>query len=275
MPSIVFNNLPNQTPIPNANNLTGEADKYYELYMKQDRTQSGNVTYTSNTSGNYYSTTLYQTDADVYNKGELGMLNLLYKYVLRSYIVDASDINNLVNSISTINATVDCECTFDEAQSLYTLAIGTEPDSAIYTVRFRTPNDFVANSRFAIGTNRYVPVLSNSSESAPAGMFVADRIVIGHVDKTLKNITFLDGTPLPEPEPEPVPEQTFVVSDAEPTSDEDKLKLWVNSTDKTINYWDGTHWVTIATTTTEPVPEPEPEPGGGTGGGAGEETTEP
>ena len=38
--ALTFTNLPNQTPTPNPNNLTSEAEKYYQLYISKNRTES-------------------------------------------------------------------------------------------------------------------------------------------------------------------------------------------------------------------------------------------
>ena len=234
MPNITFNNLPNTTPIPNANNLIGEAEKYYELYTKSDRTQTGNVTFTSETSGNYYSTTSYSSDADVYNKGEQGMMNLLYKYVLQTYIIEASTINELLESITNVNVAVDCDCSYDSGSTKYTLTIENEPENSYYTVRFRTPNNYVANAPFMIGGTSYTPVLSGSEGTMPANTFVQDRVVTANVDKSFKNITFSSSA-----------SGVVVVAASGPTSEEDRQKLWVNSTNHTLNYWNGSSWTSI------------------------------
>ena len=232
---VTFTNLPNETPVPNANNLTGEAEKYYELYVKTDRTNSGQVTFTSPTSGNYYSTTSYSSDADVYNKGEQGMMNLLYKYVLKTYIIEASTINSLLESITGINVAVDTTCSYASTGNLYTLAIENEPENAFYTIRFRTPNNYAAGAKFSIGGTQYTAALSGSVETPPANMFVADRVITANVDKSSKVITFSSSSA----------GGVVVIAASGPTSAEDRKRLWVNSSNHTLNYWNGSQWVSI------------------------------
>lgn len=85
--------LPNQAGVPSTSNLTGEWVKYNELYLDIDRTTSGQLIFTSTTSGEIYDTSNYSSDTDVYNKGEDGMANLLKKYVLADSLFLAEDAN--------------------------------------------------------------------------------------------------------------------------------------------------------------------------------------
>ena len=96
-----FVNLPNTTPAPNPQNLTQEAQRYWQLYTALQRTQDGEETFSSSSSGAEYSTSDYPSDADVYNKGQQGMMNLLYKYVLNQYIIDATDFNDIEEDSTT------------------------------------------------------------------------------------------------------------------------------------------------------------------------------
>lgn len=96
-----FVNLPNTTPAPNPQNLTQEAQRYWQLYTSLQRTQDGEETFSSSSSGADYSTSDYPADADVYNKGQQGMMNLLYKYVLNQYIIDATDFNDIEEDSTT------------------------------------------------------------------------------------------------------------------------------------------------------------------------------
>lgn len=65
--------------MPNPNNLTGEAKQYQELCYKFPRTSEGQIVFTASPSGIVYKTEDYPTDPNIYNKGEDGMMNLLFK----------------------------------------------------------------------------------------------------------------------------------------------------------------------------------------------------
>lgn len=93
----MFLNLPNQTPTPNDNNLTSEANEYIRLYNSLNRSNGGKVDFISASSGKKYSTDDYPLDKDVFDKGQTGLMNLLYKYVLKSYILNAEILNNQNN----------------------------------------------------------------------------------------------------------------------------------------------------------------------------------
>ena len=184
-------NLPNLIPTPTPNNLVSEAQKYYSLYTQLSRTTTGQTQYTSPSSGNTYRTTDYQDDIDVYNKGEEGLLNLLFKYVLEPYIVTA-ELINLIREQSAA-APVEAEVTWNQDMLVYNVTLSNEPVGAIYTIRFRTPNNFVDKATFLIEDERYTPKLSNSEGDMPANTFLANRVITANVDRTLDIITFNAG----------------------------------------------------------------------------------
>ena len=159
-------------------------------------------------------------------------MNLLYKYVLKTYIVEADLINSLLNSIT--NVTIDATASYVSNSNLYTLTIQNEPETTLYTIRFKTPNDYVANAKFSINNVQYTPALSGSSTSMPAKTFVQNRVITANVDKSLKIITFTSSA-----------SSNVIISSTSPTSAEDKLKLWVNSSNSTLNYWNGSSWKSI------------------------------
>ena len=219
MPSI---NLPNLIPTPTENNLTSEAQKYYSLYVALSRTKTGQIQFTSSSSGKTYRTTDYQSDVDVYNKGEEGMLNLLFKYVLSPYIITAELINSLILQASA--APVEAEVTWNQDMMVYNVNLSYEPISSIYTIRFRTPNNFVSKGTFLIDSVKYTPKLSNSDIEMPANTFTQNRVVTANVDKTLKIITF-DSAGFP-----------YIASDEEP---DDTTRLWIDTNNyNTIHYFD-------------------------------------
>ena len=230
--ALTFTNLPNQTPTPNPNNLTSEAEKYYQLYISKTRTETGVESFTSDSSGKTYSTEDYSSDVDVYNKGQLGLMNLLYKYVLKTYIVEADLVNSLLTSIT--NVTVDATVNYVSDNNSYVMTIENEPETTFYTVRFKTPNDYVSNAKFSIKNVQYTPALSGSSASMPSKAFVQNRVITANVDKSLKIITFTSSS-----------NNNLIISSSSPSSDEDKLKLWVNTENGTLNYWNGSSWKSI------------------------------
>jgi len=81
--------------LPNASgsssNLTSEMTEYERLYKLKPRTQIGNISFTSLTSGTTYLTATYSSGAYA-NTGEQGMLNVL-KDVLSTYLLVAADVN--------------------------------------------------------------------------------------------------------------------------------------------------------------------------------------
>lgn len=237
---MVFLNLPNQVPAPNENNLTAEAEKYIQLYNSLNRSNSGTEQFVSSSSGITYSTNDYPSDADVYNKGQVGMMNLLYKYILNKYIIVADIFNEIAERSN--NVTIDAtSIEFDEGNLRYNITIGHEPASSIYSIRFRAPNNYVYNSIMNISyktstgattTDTCTPVLSGSTTKMPANTFVKDRAITANVDKTNRTITFNASAT-----------DALVRSATAPTSEEDKTKIWLNTTNGTLNYWNGSEWI--------------------------------
>ena len=230
-------NLPNLIPTPTPNNLVSEAQKYYSLYTQLSRTTTGQTQYTSPSSGNTYRTTDYQDDIDVYNKGEEGLLNLLFKYVLEPYIVTA-ELINLIREQSAA-APVEAEVTWNQDSYYYNVVLSGDPVGSIYTIRFRTPNDYMDQATFLIENERYTPKLSNSNLNMPQGTFLANRVVTVNVDRTLKIITFNSGGDTSRP---------YIAASTQPSRAEDREKLWINTSNyNTIYYFDDTTqtWIPI------------------------------
>jgi hypothetical protein len=236
---VTFLNLPNQVPAPNSNNLTAEATKYTELYESLNRTNTGSETFTSSSSGVKYSTGDYPDDTDVYNKGQVGMMNLLYKYVLSKYIIQSSTVNEIVDRSN--NTVIDVDTiSFNEQSLIYNIALKYEPTTSIYSIRFRAPNNYVVGSVMNISyttssgetvIDTVTPVLSGSTDKMPANTFVKDRTITANVDKTNNIITFNASAT-----------DVLVRSESAPTSDSDKTKIWLNTSNGTLNYWNGTDW---------------------------------
>lgn len=103
MPKI---NLPTSTQdvLPNINNKVGEYNQYVSLCLKTTRSNTGQVVFLSTTSGITYNTSDYPAETSIYNQGETGMMNLLFKLYSgeNGFIVSAEDINSLIDEISGI-----------------------------------------------------------------------------------------------------------------------------------------------------------------------------
>lgn len=95
-------NLPNATDVvlPNTTNQTGEYNKYVELQLLTTRTNSGNFSWTSPTSGILY-TDSGETDGTVLNKGETGLMNLIAREC-KSWMLTADDINVLISAVEDL-----------------------------------------------------------------------------------------------------------------------------------------------------------------------------
>lgn len=88
--------------IPNANNKTDELLKISTLATKTNRTNTGQATYTSATSGIIYRTADYPNVVTIYNKGETGIYNLLIRLYggNNGFIITPSDYNNIESELS-------------------------------------------------------------------------------------------------------------------------------------------------------------------------------
>lgn len=74
---------------------SAEVIKLNELTMNASRTTTGTASFTSKSSGIYYTTDDYPDDADVYNKGDIGMICLLRKLYggADGWLMMAGDLN--------------------------------------------------------------------------------------------------------------------------------------------------------------------------------------
>lgn len=107
-------NLPNASGT--TSNLTAELTEYERLYKLKPRTQTGNVTFTSLTSGTVYSTTVYGGGA-YNNTGEQGMLNILYD-VLLPYMLVADDFNGKADT-AYVDTQVGTKATFKNGSGTF------------------------------------------------------------------------------------------------------------------------------------------------------------
>lgn len=97
-------NVPLDTPVQagqSNNNYYGEVAKIQALAANLNRTTTGQVTWTSDTSGITYNTANYSSQSTINNKGETGLLNLLiYLYGTdassqKRFIMTADDWNEI------------------------------------------------------------------------------------------------------------------------------------------------------------------------------------
>lgn len=87
--------------VPNPNNLSDEMQKIYALSIKTNRSNIGQLSYNSPTSGISYNTVDHPTEVEIYNKGETGLYNLLIKE-LNEYMLSAEEFNTYgTGTIST------------------------------------------------------------------------------------------------------------------------------------------------------------------------------
>lgn len=101
-------NVPLSTPVGTTyNNYSGEIQKIMELALKTDRSNSGNISWTSNTSDLEYNTadSTWASVPNVQDKGETGLYNLLiYQYGNNrasgnSFILTADNYNDVIAAI--------------------------------------------------------------------------------------------------------------------------------------------------------------------------------
>lgn len=94
--------------VPNANNKTDELLKISTLATKTNRTNTGQATYTSATSGIIYRTADYPNVVTIYNKGETGIYNLLIRLYggNNGFIITPSDYNNIESELSNVSQSI-------------------------------------------------------------------------------------------------------------------------------------------------------------------------
>lgn len=97
---VIKSSLPNESLTDN--NLTAEANYLKTLYDTKPRSNSGQASYTSTTSG-----VVYTTVGSVYDsQGQEGLLQIL-QIALKNYGFSATDYNEIVDAIADVNTRVD------------------------------------------------------------------------------------------------------------------------------------------------------------------------
>lgn len=173
-------NVPISTPIISGqtnNNFAGEIAKIQELVANTNRSNEGNISWTSSTSNITYNTSDYQSFSDIYGKGETGLYNLLiYQYgeLVDGWIVTAEDWNSLI------------EKTEQNTSSIEGLEDGSTPAiNSSYAAKIGT-----AASHPAIGSAvNPVYVSSNGTVTASNGTAGADNRPVYLTDGVLTAMT--------------------------------------------------------------------------------------
>lgn len=125
--------LPNSSST-NAN-YTAEMTEYERLYKLKPRTQSGDISYTSSTSGTVYNTVTY--GGGIYaNQGQQGMM-LVLRTVLADYLLLAADLNAII----------------DTANETKWYAITTNSGNNYFATLSPIPTSYVAGMKFSLKFN--------------------------------------------------------------------------------------------------------------------------
>ena len=95
-------NLPNESSTNN--NLVSEKNYYLYLYDLKPRSAIGNVSFTSTTSGETYSTETY-LEGYFLNQGQEGLL-LILQDVLKDYLFTAEDLNDFTTNFNNLSDSV-------------------------------------------------------------------------------------------------------------------------------------------------------------------------
>ena len=251
MQYIVKSKLPNARTETGQLNLVEEYLKYIELYNNADRTNSGTATFTTS-KGITYTTETYKDDddaAEIYGRGEEGLMNLLYLKVLHQYVVDESWINNVEASVSSAPIVYDVNATYSGGvitiESSSTLGEMSSLPSKPFDVRFYAPANVVSGDRLKImykNGSQTFPIYSLTSVNIPSGAWVQGAIVQLTVS-TSRGFAMLGGY---------TKSVSYVSKSGVPSgfTEEDKKGLWIDETTNIAYYWNNAAgaWKPIAGT---------------------------
>lgn len=114
-----------------------------------------------------YIDTLIDGNGDVY-----------YPKTKEKAITDDEGIN-LANKLTGFGVLIDCNCTFSVNNNTYLLEpIKLTADiPQMFSVRFKAPNDYVANATFTLKGEVYNPALVSGDDPVPSGAFSANSVV--------------------------------------------------------------------------------------------------
>ena len=252
-------NLPNAPGGQNKNNLVSEYDEYVKLYKNWNRTTTGQWTIGPlASSGNTYTTKDYPEDADVYNRGQEGMISLLYKYVLKNYLIDAdalkelssatnsavetaedaaSSVRDVLSSIGAMGIVYDV--LVENASGTYTVTSGlpaTLP-ARIFDIRFIAPaNSIAGNSLKLVTEGSVISIKMINGKAVPANIWAKGSVVQLSINNTgtTPTATLSGGGG----------SSGHLVS---ATAPDDTSVLWIDSANGYFaKIWDGSKWVGIS-----------------------------
>lgn len=97
----------------------------------------------------------------------------------------------LPNKISKFGALIDCDCEYSEPDSAYILnPINLSVDlPSIFSVRFKTPNDYINGADFILKNEKYI-LTSTFSSQKPTNIFVANVVLTLDCLKDTDNLIF-------------------------------------------------------------------------------------
>lgn len=252
-------NLPNAPGGQNKNNLVSEYDEYVKLYKNWNRTTTGQWTIGPlASSGNTYTTKDYPEDADVYNRGQEGMISLLYKYVLKNYLIDAdalkelssatnsavetaedaaSSVRDVLSSIGAMGIVYDV--LVENASGTYTVTSGlpaTLP-ARVFDIRFIAPaNSIAGNSLKLVTEGSVISIKMINGKAVPANIWAKGSVVQLSINNTgtTPTATLSGGGG----------SSGHLVS---ATAPDDTSVLWIDSANGYFaKIWDGSKWVGIS-----------------------------
>lgn len=245
-------NLPNTPGGQNQNNLVSEYDEYVKIYKNWNRTTSGSYSIGPlASSGKSYSTNDYPNDTDVYNRGQEGMLSLLYKYVLKNYLIDVETLQEITKATNEASAKAEAassaandiittvgnmpivyDIIVENSNGIYSVKSGL-PGSlphSIFDIRFIAPSVCVAgNSIRLVSGGSVIPIKLINGKTVPASTWAKDVVLQFSVNNTgdTPSVTLSGGGGA----------SGFLVSASAPN---DTSVLWIDSSNGYFaKVWDG------------------------------------
>lgn len=229
-------NLPNVVPAPNTNNLVSEYQTYINLYNNLNRTTGPNVQYSIGplaSSGASYSTEDYPDDVDVYGNGQEGMMNLLYKYVLKSYIVDNALINEILEKLARASLIYDVTVTSEDGVLTVVTGLPDELPTSIYDIRFFAPAAAADGDKLVLETGASaIPIVTLDGNTVTDELWAQGSVVQLTITGPNSKATLSGGG---------AGGGFFVVKQGNPNesqyTENDKRGLWVDGTTSIAYYW--------------------------------------
>lgn len=230
-------NLPNAVPAPSESNLVSEYQAYINLYNNLNRTVGPNVHYSIGpmaSSGKTYNTEDYPNDADVYGNGQEGMMNLLYKYVLKPYIVDNALINEILEKLAKVNLIYDVTVQPDDSGNLVAIAgLPDELPASIYDIRFFAPVEAKDGVKLVLTSGgNPIPIVMLDGNTVTEGLWAQSSIVQLTITGPNAKATLSGGGS---------GNGSFAIKQGDPNStsytENDKRSLWIDGNTSIAYYW--------------------------------------